>query len=285
MVTLFRQIAEAAWFQRGILGIILLAGVLVGLETSPQVLARPAAVSALHVADRVVLWLFAAEIVIKLGARGARWWEFFRDPWNVFDFAIVAVCFLPLQAGFAAVLRLVRVLRVLRLVTALPRLQILVAALLRSIPSMGYVALLLLLHFYIYAVIGVSLFAKVDVVNFGHLGRAMLTLFQIVTLEGWADIMRTQLEGGAVAPWAVVAYFISFILLGTMIILNLLIGVIMSGMQEAQEESEQAIRKRDRQGRVRPSVSDEIAELEHHVSGLQTRLRHLRSRVCESTDE
>lgn len=276
MVAFLRNIADSLHFQRFILGVILLAAVLIGIETDPEIRSRHG--SLLEALDRLVLWIFIAEIGIKLGARGARWWEYFRDPWNVFDFGIVAVCFLPLQAHFAAVLRLVRVLRVLRLVSALPRLQILVGALLKSIPSMGYVASLLLLHFYIYAVLGVSMFGRHDPDHFGSLGRAMLTLFQIVTLEGWADIMHTQLDApGSTQAWPVL-YFISFILLGTMIILNLLIGVIMTGMQEAQSETEDAVRSRNLHLSGQPSLDDEIRRAERQLGELQQQLELIRRR-------
>ncbi|MCC7374400.1 MAG: ion transporter [Verrucomicrobiales bacterium] len=154
-------------------------------------------------------------------------------------------------------------------------------ALLRSIPSMGYVALLLALHFYIYAVIGVSMMGPTAPEHFGNLGRAMLTLFQVVTLEGWADLMRSQLgEGGGIRV-GVVVYFVTFILLGTMIILNLLIGVIMNGMQEAQNESENASRDRHIKNGGAPSILDEInlaerqlGDLRHQLDLIRTRLRH-----------
>ncbi len=279
MVRLLRDIADSPWFQRLILGVILFAGALVGIETHPEWIRRHGTL--LHGLDQVIIWIFVAELVIKLGARGRDWWRFFGDPWNVFDFAIVAVCFLPLDAQFAAVLRLVRVLRVLRLVTALPQLQILVAALLKSIPSMGYVGVLLLLHFYIYSVMGVSLFGRLNPDHFGNLGRAMLTLFQIVTLEGWADIMRSLLEAASPPNGVVVLYFVTFILLGTMIILNLLIGVIMSGMQEAQKESELALRARHAALDGRPSLDDEWARAERQLDELKRQIELVRARARE----
>lgn len=278
MIRLCQQIADARWFHQLVLGVILAAGVLVGLETSPAILARHGAL--LHALDRLVLGVFVLEIAVKLLGRGREWWRFFTDGWNVFDFIIVAVCLLPFPTQFAAVLRLVRVLRVLRLVTALPRLQILVGALLKSIPSMGYVAVLLLLHFYIYAVLGVSFFRAGDPEAFGNVGRAMLTLFQIVTLEGWVDLMDRQFAAGVLAAPGIVAYFVSFILLGTMIILNLLIGVIMSGMQEAAAEAEATNRARHRHDAGAPSLDDDFRALERQVKGLAEALEQLRRRAA-----
>ena len=265
---------HARWFHHGMLGIILLTAVVVGLETSSSITSRWGGV--LHVLDRIIVTIFVVELLLRLGAYGRRWWEFFCDPWNVFDFVVVAICLLPLQAQFAAVLRLVRVLRVLRLVTALPGLQILVTALLKSIPSMGYVGVLLGLHFYVYAVMGVFLFGPVDGEHFGTLGRALLTLFQVVTLEGWADIMRHQMSapGALTGPTGAILYFISFILLGTMIILNLLIGVIMNAMQEAHEEKAQA--EAARQGEAVLEQDTELAAIEQELVELTRRLERVR---------
>ncbi|NJO68632.1 MAG: ion transporter [Bacteroidetes bacterium] len=120
--------------------------------------------------------------------------------------------------------------------------RLLIGALLKSIPSMGYVILLLIILFYVYAVVGVFLFGDSDPVHFGNLHHTMITLFKVITLEGWTDIMNTQLYGGnqdenaqILTIWPF-AYFASFILIGAMIIMNLFIGVIMNSMEESQNE-------------------------------------------------
>lgn len=243
-------------FQRVVLGLIIAAAVIVGLETDPRLMARHGGL--IMALDWLVIGLFAIEAALKMLQHGRRWHRYFRDPWNVFDFTILAVCLLPVGGHYAAVLRLLRVLRALRLVSALPRLQLLVSALLKSVPSMGYVGLLLLLLFYIYGVLGVALFAGNDPVHFGNLQLSLLTLFRVVTLEDWTDVMYIQMFGShvyaidnpmttAVAPQARpllgAAYFVSFVLLGTMIMLNLFIGVIIGSMQEAQAEAEQRRRR------------------------------------------
>jgi len=275
MQTFCRRIIETKGFQRGALGLILFAGVLAGLETSETLMARASGL--LHGIDRAVLALFVGELALRIGACGARPWRFFGDGWNVFDFVIVAVCLLPVQAEFAAVLRLARVLRVLRLITALPRLQILVGALLKSIPSMSYVALLLSVLFYVYAVLGVSLFGRADPEHFGSLGAAALTLFQVVTLEGWAEIMRAQFAGPA-GTTAAVGYFVSFILLGTMITLNLLIGVIVNGMDEARQDMEDDARAGHVSATGEASLGDDIVELRRQAVALEAALAALQRR-------
>lgn len=271
MVSLCRQLAESSQFKNFIIAVIFLAGAVVGLETSQSLMNRYGSI--LHALDKIILAIFVLEIVIKITAASPRPWRFFRDPWNVFDFIIVAVCLLPFHAEFAAVLRLARILRVLRLVTALPRLQMLVGALLKSIPSMGYVGLLLALLFYIYGVCGVFFFSQADPQHFGSLGAALLTLFGVITLEGWTELMYDLLrENTSVPAIKVIAYFVSFVLLGTMIMLNLFIGVIMNSMQEVQQEKTAA----ESHGLT---PEEQLARLEADLEHSLRQLRALRQRL------
>ena len=284
-------IAEAAWFQHAITGVILLAGVVVGLETYPEIVAEHGTI--LHLLDRLVLWIFVAEIVIKMGAHGSRPYRYFLDPWNIFDFTIVAICFLPLDAQYVTVLRLARLLRVLKLVHALPKLQILVGALFKSIPSMFYVSILLLMLFYLYGVAGTFMFSDNDPVHFRNLQISMLSLFRAVTLEDWTDLMYIQMYGSAdygydaemIAKWQPIskempivgaAYFVSFVLLGTMVILNLFIGVIMGGMAEAQKEAEDEDRKARQVGGADPTLLDQLDSMHDQLKLLSDQLEHLR---------
>ncbi|TWW08842.1 hypothetical protein E3A20_20280 [Planctomyces bekefii] len=186
---LLQQLIQSKAFKIITVSAVALAGVVVGFETSKDVMDQYGPI--LLTIDRIVLTIFVGEIVAKIGALGSKPWRYFQDPWNVFDFFVVTLCLLPMGSNYVAVLRLVRTLRLLLLLTVLPKLQLIVGALLKSIPSIGYVGLLLGLHFYIYAVLGVFLFGANDPVHFGTLGKSMLTLFQVLTLEGWADIMRT----------------------------------------------------------------------------------------------
>lgn len=265
MIRFAHSVVESTFFKRFILGTILFAAALVGVETSQALVERHGGL--LHALDFVVLCIFTLEVVLRLVAKAPRSWDYFRDPWNVFDFAIVAICWLPMaDTHIASVLRLARVLRVLRLVSALPKLQLLVNALLKSLPSMGYVGALLSIHFYMYAVLGVFLFRPQSAEHFGSIGTALLTLFQIVTLEGWADIMALQIPAH---PFAAPAFFISFILLGTMIMLNLFIGVIMNGMTEAHEEQLAAEHKRQERG---VSLATELEELERNLEQVREQL-------------
>lgn len=290
MQKILRKIADSSLFQNFIIFVIILAGVAVGLETYPTIAARYG--TKLHIINDVILWIFVAEVIVKMGAEGRRPWRYFHDPWNVFDFIIVAACFLPVGAQYAMVLRLARLLRVLRLVRALPKLQILVGALLKSIPSIGYISLLLFLLFYLYAVTGTFLFSQNDPVHFKSLQTTMLSLFRAVTLEDWTDLMYIQMlgcdqygydaiRGLCTAPKAlpIVApvFFVTFILGGTMIILNLFIGVIMNGMDEARKEADEYQAEQDTQAAQEGGTHD----IEEDLLALKTRFEELQGQITD----
>ncbi|WP_132066286.1 ion transporter, partial [Aquimarina spinulae] len=177
MVNLCKSISKSKWFQDLVTIAILIAGVLVGIATYPKFSSKHEQV--LELLNQIILGVFIIEIVVKVIAEGGKPWLYFTDGWNVFDFIIVAAAFLPFGGSSIAILRLLRLLRVLKLIKALPKLQMLVGALLKSIPSMGYVSILLLLLFYIYAVAGVFFFSENDPIHFQDLQRSMLSLFRV----------------------------------------------------------------------------------------------------------
>jgi len=268
-----KRIVHASWFQRLIIATILLAGVLAGIETDAAAVVAHGPL--LRVLDRVVLGIFIIEILLKLTASCPRPWNYFRDGWNVCDFLVVVLCLIPMDSQFAVVLRLGRTLRLLRLVSALPKLQLLVGALIKSFSSMGYVAILLGLMFYIYAITGVHLFGGHDAEHFGSLSLAFLTLFQTITLDDWKFLFASA-KGSSPAIAAV--YFVSFILIGTMIMLNLFIGIIMNSMAEMHTElDEYNAAKRDLA--EKGSVLADLTALDAQLASLKTNLTGLRAKL------
>lgn len=272
MISAIHRLVEHPAFQHVIIAFIALGGVLAGLETSPALVGQHGAW--LRGLDQAVLGVFALEAVLKMAAHGRRPWRYFADGWNVFDFLILVACLLPEGGPFAAVLRLTRALRLLRLVSALPKLQLLVGALLKSLSAMGYVSLLLGLLFYVYAVTGTHFFGPSDPKHFGSLGASLFTLFRIVTLDNWGDIFLNQLAHAH--AFTVASYFVTFIILGTMIILNLFIGIIMNSMSEVHAE----IAERDRL-RAHPMFAadpweEELVALEAELKVTQARVARLR---------
>jgi len=294
MSAICKTIVETKLFNNFILGVILLAGVVVGCQTYPELEEQYG--SLLTGLDRFILGIFVLEIILKMVAQGNRPWNYFKDPWNVFDFVIVVACLIPTDSGnFAAVLRLARVLRVLRLVTAIPRLQILVGAVLRSVPSIGYVFLLALMLFYIYGCMATFLFMENDPLHFRNLQTSMLSLFRVVTLEDWTDIMYINMYGSdayvgyeayddwikqelgmervsKAMPLGGAIFFVSFILTGSMIVLNLFIGVMLTGMDEARKEQELTELA---QGSKDAELKDELKSLEQQLSSISKQLAML----------
>lgn len=221
----------SARVQRFIIGLIVINAVLMGLETSPALMAQYG--NTLLAFDRAILVVFVLEIALRLYVHRA---AFFRDPWSLFDFAVVGIALIPASGPFA-VLRALRVLRVLRMLTMVPSMRRVVGALLSAIPGLSSIALVLLLVFYVFAVIATHLFG-VDFPDwFGHLGRSLYTLFQIMTLESWSmGIARPVME---VAPFAWI-FFIIFILFATFTMLNLFIAIIVNAMQTFNEGEHQS---------------------------------------------
>ena len=282
MQAISQKIAESKYFQNFVTAAILIAGVLVGISTYHDYYTKHQVI--LDLLNQVILYIFILEIVVKMLAEGKKPWLYFSDNWNIFDFVIVTAAFLPFGGNSIAILRLLRLLRVLKLIKALPKLQILVSALLKSIPSMAYVSLLLFLLFYIYAVAAVFFFGANDPIHFSNLENSMLTMFRIVTLEDWTDVMYINMHGcanygyeGKEAmcnasigyPLFSALFFVSFVLVGTMIFLNLFIGVIMTGMDEAHKEM-------DMRSNGENSNEDKVALLETKLEEMQSLLRKLK---------
>lgn len=241
LVEITQKIVNSTLFKFFIFLLIFLSTVIIGLETYPGLANQYKLI--LSLSDKIIIVCFTIEITLKIIANGKRFWVYFYDPWNVFDFIIVAVCLIPFNdMHYFAVFRILRVLRILRMITVFPKLKLIIGALLKSIPSMGYVILLIGILFYVYAIIGVFVFGKADPMHFGDLHHTFVTLFKILTLEGWTDIMNIHIYGPTndqnqqiISLWPFL-YFASFILVGAMIIMNLFIGVIMNSMEESQNE-------------------------------------------------
>ena len=307
MVKICKDVADSQWFTNFILGVIVLAGVVVGMQTYKEFEVENHAL--LSTLDTIILWIFVLEAVIKIISKGKRPLDYFKDPWNVFDFTIVVVCFLPVGGKFIPVLRLARVLRVLKLVSAIPRLQILVNAVLKSIPSIGYVFLLGILHFYIYGCMATFLFSDNDPVHFRNLQTSMLSLFRAVTLEDWTDLMYINMYGSAnygydestyaalanigitedkvvstASPLAAGAFFVSFILTGAMIVLNLFVGVMLTGMDEAKKETEiaEAAKRKESENL---DIKEELVQMEKQLQEMSQKLSQNLLILSKKADE
>ena len=233
MIQKIKTMIESAWFQNAIMAVIVINAVVIGLETSPAIMASFGPI--LIALDEIAITIFVIEILLKLLVYR---FGFFRSGWNIFDFIIVSAALLPLGGNFA-ILRALRIVRAFRLISAMPKMRQVVQGLLSAIPSMGSVILLLGLIFYVAAVMATKLFGGSFPQWFGTVGESFYSLFQIMTLESWSmGIVRPIME---VYPWAW-AFFVPFVLVTSFVVLNLFIAIIVNAMHEEADEEQSAQR-------------------------------------------
>ncbi|MDR1165283.1 MAG: ion transporter [Deltaproteobacteria bacterium] len=226
--------------QKFVVLVIVFNSAILGLETSAAIVGRIGGL--LSFLDKACLFIFCVELLMKMACEKL---SFFRSAWNLFDFIIVGVALIP-GSGQISVLRSLRILRALRLITKLPRLKIIVESIIRALPSIGWISVLLLIIFYIFAVLVTTLFGQSFPEWFGSLPASMFSLFQILTLDSWSmGLVRPVM---AAFPYSFVI-FISFILLSSFIVLNVFIGVIVTSIGEVASE------------KIEPTLKIELREL------------------------
>lgn len=243
-----------------ITSLILLNALVLGLETYPGIVAEAGA--QLRIVDQTLLWIFVGELSLRLFAYGP---AFFRDRWNLFDAAVICIAFLPANQAFA-VLRAARVLRVLRLISIMPRLRRVIEGFLQALPGIGAIGAILTIVFYVFAVMAAKLFGAAYPEWFGNLHVAMFSLFQIMTLEGWADMVREIGQTHVFAP----AFFILYILIATFTILNLFIAVIVDAMHRLHQKD------------VSPE-QEALGRIEQELSALRSALKSQRVETFNQT--
>ncbi|MGQ5489111.1 ion transporter [Thauera sp. ZXT1-4] len=256
MTASLQRLVESSAFQRFIIAVIVVNAITLGLETSSSAMQKAGGL--LLALDRTALAIFVVELALKLFVYRLR---FFRSGWNVFDFTIVAVTLAPTGEGLQ-VLRSLRILRALRLVSVVPSMRKVVNALLKAIPGMGSVLTLLLLVFYVAAVMTTKLFGAGFPEWFGSLGESFYTLFQVMTLESWSmGIARPVME---TYPYAWI-FFVLFILLTTFAVLNLFIAIVVDSMSAVEHEEQEQTR--------------ELVSMDHEA--LLAELRAIRAELAE----
>lgn len=264
--TQLQHVIEHAYVQKTIITLILINAVILGLETSPTVMDRVGAV--LLLIDNLILAVFVIEISIRIYVFRVSFW---RDPWSLFDFTVVAIALIPASGPFA-VLRALRVLRVLRLLTMVPSMRRVVGALLAAIPGLGSIGLMLLVFYYVFAVIATNLFGAAFPEWFSTIGHSFYTLFQIMTLESWSmGIVRPLMQSFPYA-WA---FFVPFILIATFTMLNLFIAIIVSAMQSYSEaehkDTIQAVQRSEE--KIEADLHVELRALRQEISELKSLLK------------
>jgi voltage-gated sodium channel len=260
------RIANASWFQYGIIAVILLNALVIGLETYDGIDDRWG--DELFILNEVFLAIFTVEILIRIMAYGRRPADFFRGGWNLFDFTVVGLAYLPWVRESVTLLRIARLLRVTRLFSVMPGLRVVVLGISRSVGPILSLSALTFLLLYVYGIVGWAWFGDYDPANFGNIGRAMLSLFQILTLEGWNEFLDKEMQRYELA-WV---YFVSFVLIGTFVVLNLVIAIIVNSMDEVREMERR---------RALEEIAEEEAEGYHPQRELLTRVTSLRAALDE----
>lgn len=248
--------------ERTVMALIIINAVILGLETNKA--AMESYGTLLRVLDHFILGVFVVELALRIAVHRL---AFFKDPWSLFDFAVIAISLVPATDTFT-VLRAFRILRILRLITAVPTLKRVVAGLIASLPGMGAIALLIGLIYYVFAVMANRLFGEDNPALFGTLGDALWTLFTVMTLEGWTnDVAKPVLEKHPHA-WV---FFVCFIVVTTFMVLNLFIGVVVNAMQAEASKLEES---------ERDIVHEEAAPILAEVRSLRKDVADMRSELA-----
>lgn len=277
MIKGLRKIVDSSVFQGIILFVIVFNSVIMGIETIRNL--SDSALSALATINTVCLIIFIVEIVVKLLAYGL---DYFKDPWNWFDVIIVGVS-MASGLAFMSAFRAMRVLRVLKSLKALRgtklighvrKLQIIIDAIVKSIPSIGWTGVLLLLIYYIFALIGVNLFGEAFPDWFGTIGKAMYTLFQVMTLESWSMGISRPVMAEFSYAWA---YFVPFVLLSSFVVMNVVVGIVVNAISEvaaasAEEEKAEQAEDKAEASPTNDELITEIRSLREHLDRLEKSL-------------
>jgi len=256
----FQAIRDNKAFELFVITIIILSSLMIGAKTYPL---PEALVSVLWVMDYAVTLFFLIEILIRMAAEG-HLSHFFKKGWNIFDFVIVVVSLIPLDdAEYALIARMLRLFRVMRLISFIPELRVLVTALITALPRMGYVALLMFIIFYLYAVVGSLLFGQINPVLWGDLGISLLTLFRVATFEDWTDVMYETMAVYSLS-WI---YYLTFIFSSAFVFLNMMIGIVVEVLDEEHKKMQI-----EQEGDLQAEAIANQDELAHQVADLHRKL-------------
>ena len=230
-----KKTVDSIWFQNSILGIIVFSAILIGLDTSKTLTNQFG--SFFEVANQLILGLFIIEASIKITSFFPRVQKYFHSGWNIFDLLIIIACLIPSTGEFALLGRLLRLARVF----------------------------LMSIIFYVYAIAGYHLFHESDPTHWRSLGISLLSLFRIVTLEDWTDIMYIAMD----TYWWAWLYFVSFVIVGTFVIVNLFIAVVINNLDEAKEEQAKELDSKPNNSEIVNQFTKTVDRLDHLVNRME----------------
>ncbi|MGK2933479.1 MAG: ion transporter [Solirubrobacterales bacterium] len=258
------RLAASQRFQLTIFGVIVLNAIVLGASTYDSIEDKHG--DTLFLLNEIFLGIFIAEILIRLASYGNRPQDYFKDRWNVFDFIVVFAVFIPGVRENATILRLVRLLRVVRVISILPDLRVLISGMGRALKPIGAMAAMTILLLFVYGMVGVQLFGEEIPERWGNIGSAMLTLFTVLTLEGWNEILFTAQE---VTQYAWI-FLVSFVLMASFLVINILIAVIITSVEEAREEERlEEVRQRYAMAKLDDSLEDPMLGLLDRIGDMK----------------
>lgn len=253
-------ISGSPHFSNLVVAVIVLNGAMIGYGTYVE--DGTAAADLIDRADGILLAFFGGELLIRMAGDGFNLRKFLRQPWNAFDTLAVGLSLVPGMGSNGTALRLVRLLRVARLLSMIPDVGTLIDGIRRALRPAAGLLILTTLMVYLYAVVGVSLFAEKSQDRWGNVGEASLTLFGLLTLDGWGEILN---EARTSSAWAVI-YILSFTVFGTFLVLNMVLGVVITSLDEAHAASRRANADESTPTASLQLVRDALDELEVQIS-------------------
>lgn len=260
-----KNFVESSPVQNFIMAAIIINAITLGLETVDFLKEDYGFI--LLVVDHFVLGLFVAEMLFKLTAYR---FNFFKSGWNIFDFTIVAISLFSASSPLS-VLRAFRIIRALRLLSIIPQMRNVLAALFSAMPGIGAILAVLTLVFYIFAVIATKVFGDNFHILFGSIGESMFTLFQIMTLDDWANEVVRPIMHQYPYAWL---FFMPFIVVASFTILNLFIAIIVSSMTHLTEEEVE-----EQTEELEAEIHSQTAEIAEEIASLRKELKEIKSLI------
>lgn len=270
------RIVYSSPFEMLIAFVILLNAIALGFLTMPDL--APGTRETLETLDRVALYAYTVELLLRMISYGTKPHEFFKRAWNVFDFTIIALS--PIFSGQVMILRLLRLLRLIRIFRFLPEVRVLTVSIIRSVPPLLSMGVLIFLALYIYGMAGVYLFSEKLPLHWGNISIALTTLFILLTLENFPIYLE---EAILVSPWAL-PFFLSYVLIVVFTVLNVLIGIVLNAMDEARSENRQRLAQLERLGDLAREVDDITSDGEvtgEEIARLRSKLERLEAKNSE----
>lgn len=263
-IAVLERIVDSDRFQLFIGTVIILNALLLGLSTYEWIDASYG--GTLRVFNGVFYGIFFGELLLRIASYFPRPWNFFRSGWNVFDFIVIGAVLIPQVREQATILRLLRLARIVRLIRFLPDAGVLIRTITRATPAVASMAILTILILFIYGIVGWSLFGQDIPDQWGNVGTAMLTLFVLLTLENFPQYLA---DAQQISPFATV-FFLTYVLLAAFVVVNLLIGIVLSAMDRARDEEAQEARRNGLQ--AQGDVLDKIDQIRDYLNDLESQL-------------